>query len=356
MKSAGAAPHLPLRGEVGDRRLGRRAQERVDALLGGHGEPLDTEGGEVRVQSCQRGVWSRHELLVVDHGGGHDGAGARNAAVVRLVDRRPFCVRHVVRVDHHRVGDGEGLAVHDDAGGRVEQLDPLRGDEGHARVFCHPRTLGVEFCHDALRLRRRVHLGRRLVGIEAVRHPVGQSVARRGRIHARSQPLLVEADHVGALPVFERIGWVQQHLLARAAVGAQHHGQVCDDRRARVVHPEDEDLRRRSSGPRRRGTERERRYSSQHRSQLTCARAKLCQNSARKPSRRAVRCARRSPRCGRGCAGRRGAAGRRPAPARRARASRALPYYFRQPACLAEKTLSSAVLGRRAVSSGLACS
>ena len=42
-------------------------------------------------------------------------ARAHRVGVVRLVDRRPLRERHVVRVDHHGVGDRQRLPVDDDA-------------------------------------------------------------------------------------------------------------------------------------------------------------------------------------------------------------------------------------------------
>ena len=100
----------------------------------------------------------------------HPGARADGRLVVRVVDGGPLRQRDVVRVDHHRVGHRERLAVHDNAHGRVEQLHPLVGNEAHARIRGDPRALGVELVHDGLR-------GLRLLDRRRDQHRVPQAVA-----------------------------------------------------------------------------------------------------------------------------------------------------------------------------------
>ena len=133
--------------------------------------------------------------------------------------------------------------MHDHAQRRVEQLHPLVGNEAHARVLGHPRPLRVELGDDRLGLGHLVHLGRGLASIEAVRDPLGNVVPLgHARAHASRQPLLIECDHIAALPILERVLGVQEQLVHLATIGTHHHRQVGHDRRARVVHAKHQEL------------------------------------------------------------------------------------------------------------------
>ena len=170
----------------------------------------------------------RHHAPSAAGRGSHPLAGAHRGGVVVLVRRDPLGERDVVRVDHHRVGHREGLAVHDHARWRVEQLHPLRSDQRHARVLGDPGALLVQLGHNRLGLSRAMHGGRRLLRVEAIGHPAGHVVPLRDSlVEASGEARLVERDNVPALPVLERIIRVQEQLVLLAAVRAHHHGQVC---------------------------------------------------------------------------------------------------------------------------------
>ena len=182
-----------------------------------------------------RGLWARPRRAERST---HPVARAHGGRVVRLVDGGPLLEGDVVGVDHHRVGDRERLAVHDHAERRLEQREPLLGDEAHARVLGDPRLALVELGDDRLRLGvlrdgEAVGLG----AVEAVGDPLRHLVpAGDGRVDAGDQAALVERDDVAALPKLEGIVRVEEELVGLAAIGAHHHREVGHDRRAGVVH------------------------------------------------------------------------------------------------------------------------
>jgi hypothetical protein len=201
-------------------------------------------------------------------------AGAQGGRVVGLVDGGPLGERDVVRVDHHRVGHRERLAVHDHAHGRVEERHPLVGHQAHARILGHPRAAHVELVDDGLGLGLLVDLGgARLGAVEAVGHPLRHLVPRRHAVlHAGDKAALIESHNVAALPELEGVLGVEEQLVGLATVGTHHHGKVGHHRGARVVHTQHEQLRRRRGrlGCRRQGCrQREERSSRQHRDNET---------------------------------------------------------------------------------------
>ena len=176
----------------------------------------------------------------------YPGASAHGGRIVGLVHRGPLCKGDVVGVDHHRVGHGEGLTVHDDAHGRIEERHPLLGDKAHARVLGHPGALHVELLDDRLGVRLLVHLGGTGgSAVEAIGHPLGNLVAGSHLgLHPRDQAVLVKGNHVPALPELEGVLRVQEQLIRGTTVGAHLHGHLRDDRGARVMHAQHQQLRR----------------------------------------------------------------------------------------------------------------
>eukprot|EP00965_Chrysotila_dentata_P203759 6181935-Pleurochrysis_carterae.AAC.2 len=131
-----------------------------------------------------------------------------------------------MRVDHHRVCNGERVAVDDETERRVEQLHPLMRHQAQPRVLCDPRTVPVQFGHDEPRFPRLVHTLGRFTRIKPVADPVGDVVTAAGATDSRSDAPLVQRDDVTPLPKLEWVVRVQKHLLLRAAVKTHHHGQV----------------------------------------------------------------------------------------------------------------------------------